>query len=161
MNGPFADLPSRLFPLVIRDFSRVRMKTTCFCKHTRKFKNHNGLKLFWKSNSYLSVIALQFSWILFKMFHKKIHSETKDIILNWNLISEWILTKCVEVASCETIILVCHVAVGSRRLLTSKFSTNWGLSSLLLAKTGISAKAEVRYTHLQKFLYLCKPTKYN
>ena len=75
------------------------------------------------------------------MFHKKIHSETKDIILNWNLISEWILTKCVEVASCETIILVCHVAVGSRRLLTSKFSTNWGLSSLLLAKTGISAKA--------------------
>ena len=49
----------------------------------------------------------------------------------------------VEVASCETIILVCHVAVGSRRLLTSKFSTNWGLSSLLLAKTGISAKAEV------------------
>ena len=78
------------------------------------------------------------------------------VILNRNLISEWILTQCVkvEVASCETIILVCHVAVGSRRLLTSKFSTNWGLSSLLLAKTGISAKAEEHYTHLQK---LCVP----
>ena len=92
-----------------------------------------------------------------KCFIKKVHCETKDIILNRNAISEWILTKCVkvEVASCETIILVCHVAVGSRRLLTSKFSTNWGLSSLLLAKTGISAKAEVRYTHLKKCLYLC------
>ena len=98
-----------------------------------------------------------------RCFIKKLHCETKAIILNWNAISDWILTQFVkvEVASCETIILVCHVAVGSRRLLTSKFSTNWGLSSLLLAKTGISAKAEVRYTHLQKCLYLYIPTKYN